>query len=375
VSPDAPPLPRVSADALASQQRDRMLVDAGADGERLVARIRILLLCLLLLVQAVPSPDPLDNLVGFSLNVLALAAAFGIFFLAAYRYRPWLAFASSGIDVSLVTLGLVGFFVVGKPETAVNSKVVFELYFLAIGCASLRYDWRICAMSGALAVAQYSAIVAYAWRLYGVGAQPAFGWNVQVGRVIVLIAAALISVAAVLRAQRLRLLSITDRLTGVANRGFFDQRLAEEESRARRYGHPFAIAIVDVDYFKRFNDTYGHVAGDRALQTLAETLRSSVRRSDVVARYGGEEFALILPETGLEEAAHKIELIRRLVTAAEVAVDARRMAKLDISGGVAEFPRDGGDARSVLAAADARLYEAKHAGRGRVISGLPRFST
>jgi len=206
------------------------------------------------------------------------------------------------------------------PNAAVMATQVslglIELYFLAIGCASLRYDWRICAMSGALAVTEYSGIVAYAWRFYGAGAQPAFGWNVQVGRVIVLIAAALISVAAVLRAQRLRLLSITDRLTGATNRGFFDQRLAEEESRARRYGHAFAIAIVDVDHFKRFNDTYGHVAGDGALQTLAETLKSSMRKSDVVARYGGEEFALILPETGLEEAAHKIELIRRLVTAA-----------------------------------------------------------
>jgi diguanylate cyclase (GGDEF)-like protein len=350
-------------------------MDAGAEGERLVARIRILLLCLLLLVQAVPAPDPLDNLVGFSLNVLALVLATGIYFLAAYRYRPWLGFASSGVDVSLVTLGLVGFFLVGKPETAVNSKVVFEVYFLAIGCASLRYDWRVCALSGALAVAQYSAMVVYAWQLYGVAAEQAFGWNVQAGRVIVLIAAALISVAAVLRAQRLRLLSITDRLTGASNRGFFDQRLAEEESRARRYGYSFAIAIVDVDHFKRFNDTHGHVAGDLALQTLAETLNNSVRRSDVVARYGGEEFALILPQTGLEEAAHKIELIRRLVTAAEVPVASRRVAKLDISGGVAAFPQDGVDARSVLAVADARLYEAKRAGRGRVISGLPRFST
>jgi diguanylate cyclase (GGDEF)-like protein len=191
----------------------------------------------------------------------------------------------------------------------------------------------------------------------------------------VLVAAALVCVAAVLRAERLRLLSITDRLTGTANRGFFDLRLAEEESRGKRYGRPFAVAIVDVDHFKRFNDSYGHVAGDRALQTLAETLKSSVRRSDVVARYGGEEFAVILPETGLEEAAHKIELIRRLVAATEVLVDGRNSVKIDVSGGVAAFPRDGADARTVLALADARLYEAKHAGRGRVISGLARFTT
>jgi diguanylate cyclase (GGDEF)-like protein len=283
------------------------------------------------------------------------------------------------MDVSLVSLCLASYFVFGKPQTAVNSKVVFEVYFLAIGCASLRYDWRVCATSGALATLQYAAIVTYAWNNFeffgAVGADSAFGWNIQVGRMIVLTAAAVISVAAVLRAQRLRQLSTTDRLTGTANRGFFDQRLAEEESRARRYGHPFSVALVDVDHFKRFNDSHGHVAGDLALQTLAETLRGSVRKSDLVARYGGEEFALILPETGLEEAARKMELMRRLVAAAEIEIDPTLIVKIDVSVGVAAYPRDGADGRAVLAAADTRLYEAKRAGRGRVIAGLQRFST
>ncbi len=360
-------------------RRDPALVDAGTEGERLVARIRILLLLMLLLVQAVPSADPIDNFVGFTVNVLALVIAIAIYFLATYRYKPWLAFLSSGIDVSLVSLCLVGYFVYGKPQTAVNSKIVFETYFLAIGCASLRYDWRVCATSGALAVAQYAAIVAYAWNNFAffgaVGADSAFGWNIQSGRLIVLSAAALISVAGVLRAQRLRLLSTTDRLTGTANRGFFDQRLGEEESRARRYGHAFSVALLDVDHFKRFNDSYGHVAGDLALQTLAETLRGSVRKSDLVARYGGEEFALILPETPLEEAARKMELMRRLVAATEIELDPTLVVKIDVSVGVAAFPRDGADGRAVLAAADSRMYEAKHAGRGRVIAGLARFST
>ena len=218
------------------------------EGERLVARIRILVLCLLLLTQVVPSANPLDNLIGFSLNVGALLLAVAIYFLASYRFRPWLAFASSGLDVTLVSVGLAGFLAFGQPQTAVNSKVVFEVYFLAIACASLRYDWRVCALCGALAVGQYAAIVAYAWRNFsfpGVGdADVAFGWNVQVGRLVVLAAAALLAVAAVLRAQRLRLLSTIDRLTGASNRGAFDQRLAEEESRARRYSRPFAVALI-----------------------------------------------------------------------------------------------------------------------------------
>lgn len=369
---------RFTSDAFAPLRRDPGLLDAGSEGERLVARIRILVLCLLLLTQVVPSANPLDNLIGFSLNVGALLLAVAIYFLASYRFRPWLAFASSGLDVTLVSVGLAGFLAFGQPQTAVNSKVVFEVYFLAIACASLRYDWRVCALCGALAVGQYAAIVAYAWRNFsfpGVGdADVAFGWNVQVGRLVVLAAAALLAVAAVLRAQRLRLLSTIDRLTGASNRGAFDQRLAEEESRARRYSRPFAVALIDVDRFKRFNDSYGHAAGDLALQALAEVLRASVRRSDMVARYGGEEFALILPETGAEEGARKVELIRRLVAATEIEIDPLVVARIDVSAGVASFPKDGADARSVLAAADARLYEAKRTGRGRVVSGEPRFS-
>ena len=140
-----------------------------------------------------------------------------------------------------------------------------------------------------------------------------------------------------------------------------DAALAE----ARRL---LAVALIDVDRFKRFNDSYGHAAGDLALQALAEVLRASVRRSDMVARYGGEEFALILPETGAEEGARKVELIRRLVAATEIEIDPLVVARIDVSAGVASFPKDGADARSVLAAADARLYEAKRTGRNRVCS-------
>lgn len=371
--------PRITSDTFAALRRDPTLVDAGTEGERLVAGVRILLLCLLLLTQLVPSVNPIDNLIGVTLNLVALVVALVIYALATYRFRPWLSFVSSGLDVSLVSLGLAAFLAFGQAQTAVNSKVVFEVYFLALGCASLRYDWRVCAMAGALAVVQYASIVSFAWSHFefggAIGAETAFGWNVQLGRLIVLTAASFLSVAGVLRAQRLRLLSTTDRLTSLANRGSFDLRLSEEESRARRYNREFAVALVDVDHFKRFNDSHGHAAGDLALQALAETLRGSVRRSDLVARYGGEEFALILPETGLEEAATKVELMRRLVVATEIELDPTLVARIDVSAGVASFPRDGSDARTVLAVADARLYEAKRSGRGRVVCGTPRFRT
>ena len=104
-------------------------------------------------------------------------------------------------------------------------------------------------------------------------------------------------------------------------------------------------------------------------EALAETLRNSVRKTDVVARYGGEEFAIILPETGLEEAARKMDLVRRLVAATEIEIDPLIVVKIDVSAGVASFPKDGNDGSSVMGVADARLYEAKRAGRGRVVAG------
>lgn len=339
------------------------------EGERIVARIRLLILMLLLVTQLAPAADPRDNYVGLSLNVLALALALIVFVLSLRFFRPWLGIVSSCLDVSLVTAGLVGFLLLGKPDNAVHSRAIFECYFLAMGCASLRYDWRICAVSGLLAVAEYGALVAWASRLEGQAAFPGFAilWNVQVSRLVILLAAAFLSVAIVLRAQRLRQLSTLDRLTGIFNRGFFDERIRDEEGRARRYQRPFAIALIDVDHFKPFNDTHGHVAGDTALQALAEVLRSKTRRTDTVARFGGEEFALVLPETGGEEATLKLEQVVRTIAALEIPVARGKSDRITVSAGVAAFPADGEDAQSVLAIADLRLYEAKRRGRDRVV--------
>ncbi|MGE0453300.1 MAG: GGDEF domain-containing protein [Vicinamibacteria bacterium] len=336
------------------------------EGERIVARIRLLILALLLVTQLAPAADPRDNYVGLSLILVAFGFALVVFVLSLRYFRPWLAVVSSCIDVSLVTAGLVGFLLLGKPENAVHSRAVFECYFLAMGCASLRYDWRICGVAGLLAVAEYAALVGWASRLEGL---PGFAilWNVQISRLVILLAAAFLSVAIVLRAQRLRQLSTLDRLTGIFNRGFFDERIREEAIRSRRYQRPFTIALIDVDHFKPFNDTHGHVAGDTALQALAELLRSKTRRTDTVARFGGEEFALVLPETGGEEATLKLEQVVRAIAGLEVAVAKGRSDYITVSAGVAAFPADGDEATSVLAIADLRLYEAKRLGRNRVV--------
>ena len=355
--------------------RDEPFIDAGISGELLVARVRIVLLLILFLIQLIPGADPSYRRVALPLNGLALALALAFHMLALRVVRPWLGFVSSGADVTLVSVGLAAFLFLDQPLTAVNSRSIFEVYFLGIGCASLRYNWRVCVLTGVLAVGQYAAIVGYAithWDLDDPRFVPfkegTFDWNVVGARFVLLSAAAVLSTFIVIRAQRLQRMSAVDRLTGVFNRSAFEQHLAEEADRARRYARPFAVAILDVDHFKRFNDTHGHAGGDVVLRTVAQTLRRSVRKSDILARYGGEEFALILPETTAELVVTKLEVLRRAVADVKISLGKRkRHVGVTISIGVASWPDDGAKIDDVVACADERLYEAKRRGRDRTV--------
>ncbi len=167
----------------------------------------------------------------------------------------------------------------------------------------------------------------------------------------------------------MRKLVFLDGLTGVFNRRYFDQQLSIEMSRAVRAQSPLALVMIDVDFFKRFNDRYGHQAGDDCLRQIALTLKESLRRpADLVARYGGEEFACILPDTAFADAlaiAQELEQSVRHKAIAHADSDAANM--VTISLGVAGY---GGhavaQAESLLALADAQLYCAKNAGRARI---------
>ena len=365
---------------------DPIMVDAGAGGELLVARARLVLTSVLLVIPAVSmvqDPRIAENWVGIGVSLVSVALAAALFHLVKRDvYRPWLGFLSSALDVSLVSAALAAFFFLDAPHTAVNSKVLFEVYFLAIFATSLRYDARVCVTTGILAVAQYAAIATYAdwrWALNDPSFAPfpygMFSWNAQGARLLILAAAGALSTTIVLRTMRLRQFSTSDRLTGLFNRGYFDARLASELSRARRTGHPLALVMLDVDHFKRFNDEHGHAAGDAALRALALLVRGAVRRSDIVARYGGEELVLVFPETEPEAAVEKIEALRLSVAGTTIRLPRGRSASgLTISAGVASFPRDTVSADELLEFADRRLFAAKGAGRNRVV-GPPRTET
>jgi diguanylate cyclase (GGDEF)-like protein len=150
-----------------------------------------------------------------------------------------------------------------------------------------------------------------------------------------------------------------DGLTGLANRREFDRVLEREVNRAERSLEALSLAVIDVDHFKRVNDTRGHLAGDEVLRTLAAVLAAGVRDMDLAARYGGEEFALILPRCDPDGAQLVMDRIRAAIA------DDRDLAGVTVSAGVATLPTNATDGVDLVDAADAALYESKRAGRDR----------
>jgi diguanylate cyclase (GGDEF)-like protein len=167
--------------------------------------------------------------------------------------------------------------------------------------------------------------------------------------------------------EDLRKISITDPLTDLYNRRFFQDRISEEIERARRHSHSVSLIMLDIDNFKNYNDTYGHLAGDEALRLTAGIIKNSVRNIDLVARYGGEEFAVILPVTEILAARDIAERIRSGVASRYFPDDALRAAvKLTASLGIASFPQQADTMLELIGNADKALYMAKITGKNRV---------
>ena len=162
--------------------------------------------------------------------------------------------------------------------------------------------------------------------------------------------------------------SITDSLTGLKNRRYFDQRLHEEIAHSRRYRLPLSLLLIDVDHFKVVNDTYGHQIGDEVLKNLSKVILEMVRDSDIVARYGGEEIAITTPNTEKAEAILLAERLRNIVQKSTLAsIDAtQEVVQITISIGVSTLNLVVMDKDALVEEADKALYEAKKLGRNRV---------
>ena len=164
-------------------------------------------------------------------------------------------------------------------------------------------------------------------------------------------------------------LAYCDALTGIFNRRYFDQRYQREILRAKRYNRTLSVLMIDIDHFKIFNDTNGHLLGDLILKKVSSLLENNLRRADVLCRYGGEEFVVILPEIDLEHAEFVAGKLRKAILAETFKGEKNQpTGKLTISVGVACFPENGEKAEAVLDKADQCLYEAKNAGRNMVVA-------
>lgn len=261
---------------------------------------------------------------------------------------------------------------------ALGGKRSLELEFLIASQSAGRPDYQALA----LAVANLSVPEGEALATFERLAAHQERMQAALGRPIGLKAAALDLLENVERALKveqdsaspsywqLEQMAYRDQLTGLHNFRFFSARLAEEAQRAKRYRHQLSLVMLDIDHFKKFNDTHGHQAGNSALQQLARVVKDTVRDTDSVARYGGEEFALILPETTKRLAHELAERVRANVEANPVLLGGHHH-KVTVSLGVATIPRDAFGGQALVEAADQALYRSKQAGRNQVTLYVP----
>jgi diguanylate cyclase (GGDEF)-like protein len=369
---------------------EQFLLDAGKEGELLIARVRVGLTLALLLVPVAnllwAAPEEREqHVAGFFVTLAACLLSLGVYVMVVRdRRQRWLPMATSFFDISLITVAQLIYAFVQDPHVVVNSKITFDTYFIALAATCLRYDKRVALLAGLMAMLQFTGTILFVtsnFPLDTVGGFSPYGrfqWSDQFSRLVLLGTATALNVYIVHGIQKQRKLSTADPLTGTFNRRFFDGYLRNELARAARYGSALAIAMIDVDHFKQFNDRFGHAAGDVALRHVARALELAVRRSDLVARYGGEEFVVILRESTAEQAIERMQLIRESIAREpmldEEAWSPPAAARVTVSIGVATWPTDGRNAMDLLAEADRRLFAAKDAGRNRVI-GPPAVTT
>lgn len=362
-----------------------LLLEESTANERVISLWR-LVFCLVAAVQMVLHVAFNTTTIGQNEGV-ALGCIFaGVFYSAILYvyitqrgYLPLIGYLSVGIDITLISGALYGLAASGEPMFAVNNGFSVPMYLLAIALAGLRYDPRVTIFATLMAALEYIVVVQYAvvaGDLYNLGDADVlaqvyrfgqFDLVMQMTRIVLIGSGGVVATFSVRRARELRTASIMDALTGVFNRGFFDERFSHEFFRAERYQRHLSLAVVDVDHFKHYNDRNGHLSGDQVLREVADILRFGLRGTDTVARYGGEEFVALLPETSKERAVALVERLRRQVEAHSfLHEDSQPGGRLTISAGVATFPDDSKDPQDLFHQADSALYEAKRGGRNRV---------
>lgn len=357
-------------------QPDEVMLETGAGGELVVARMRAWsspLLLLLPLASQLTGGSGAETWIGVFGACVTIACSILLLHLARQRGRyRWLPFASGTFDISIITL-LLALLALYDPAAGINSMVIWSFYLISIFLTALRNDGRLAAWVGVLAMLQFWALGAWILGTHQAAqlVSPGYGtanWGNVIQRLVLLAIAAIVTATIILRMQRLIDLAGTDSLTGIANRSWLGYRFPKLIARAQARGEAFAMAIIDLDHFKRINDEIGHLAGDRALCHFIGLARQGLREDDWIVRLGGEEFALVLHDE-LPVARARLDALRQHVAASGFDPgEGRAPCRITFSAGICTFPRDGTSAVSLLGCADKRLGIAKRTGRNRVVS-------
>jgi len=311
------------------------------------------------LSQLVLLPLALTFLLQFSRSILALAdvspradriaqVLMGLT-LACIPLAPFVSYRTLILPLAMLTLVIIVFLIIAAIISVKTGRIASRFYLSGLSIFLL-------------------GVVVYMFKTFGLLPHNALTQHgYQVGSLLEFL---LLYVALGARVSELKRTGLTDNLTGLANRRAFDEQLEAEFDVARTRGRELALLVIDIDHFKRLNDTRGHAEGDRALRRLAAILRSPVREPDVCFRYGGEEFVVLMPGANAESALVLAEQLRERV-AAETAND----HALTISVGIAALgDRRAASAEDLFREADAALYAAKTAGRNRVVRQARRAS-
>lgn len=357
---------------------DALMLELGAGGELLVAKLRAALSLVLLLLPLINimtgEYTPTEGFVGMFAVILTVFVSQFLLALARHQRRyPWLPWLTTGYDVSMTTLVLV-LLSIGSLANGLNSMVVWAFYLFAIAMTALRNDGRLTLYAGLLAILQYAALAAAVFTLASSADQlysPEYG-TVRVSniaqRLILIGVMTTLTATLVFRMQRLIEISGTDGLTGLPNRTLLVHRFPSMADELRDKGGSLSVCLIDLDYFRRINDELGNFAGDNAIRHTVDILSNNLQKDDWLVRLGGEEFVLLMPlPTG--RAWERLETLRHSLANKPFRFDAGDdPIRLTFSAGIASWPQDGVELSQLLRRADLRLRQAKLEGRNRVVA-------
>lgn len=299
-------------------------------------------------------PHAPDRTLGVMVAVAVAAFAVAVGFLIGFDRLPLWTYRVAPL-VGTIMIGLLAYY--GGRGAA--PAYAFYLFWVVLA-ASYLFGGKLAAAHAVFACAVYGLVILARDDLQ----LAALNWTIASGTLLVAAAVmALLGAQVAQLVSQLDAVARTDPLTGLASRRVFEERFSVELERAARTGRALSVVLLDLDWFKEFNDRFGHSAGDRALILLADALRRAAPNGDVVARLGGEEFAVLAPEMNEREGLMLAERLRGEVRTAF----AREPAHLTISCGVASFPAHGITSGELLHAADRARYEAKDQGRNRSV--------